>query len=129
MNHHILDLENKPESNMLIIDHEDYNLDGKDNLNKIPEEKGVYAICGRVNGKPANARWVGYAENLREAVQNHYSDNETNECLRDYMRSIKTKALIFKCMPEALSDELESEQQNWEDEFNPVCTPELNKVY
>lgn len=129
MNHNYLNLEEETDAHVLVIEHENYNLDGRDNLDEIPDKKGVYAICGRVNGKPVNARWVGQADNLQEAVKNHYSDNETNASLRDYMRSIKTKALIYKCMPKAALNELEEAQEGWKAQFNPECTPELNKVF
>ncbi|MEL7003771.1 MAG: hypothetical protein AAFN93_13695 [Bacteroidota bacterium] len=107
----------------------DNNLDNRDNLNELPAEKAVYAIYSRVNGKPENCRFVGATDNLQDAVKSHFSISEKDDCLKEFMQSIKIKTLNYKLMKDASEDELSSLQKEWEDQYQPECTAELNRVY
>lgn len=108
---------------------QDNNIDGKDNLDEVPASPAVYAIFGRINGEPANCRYVGESENLRNSIKKHFSDSEENDCLKEFMQSIKIKTMNFELL-EAVSDSERVEKKNlWEDEFKPNCTKELNEVF
>lgn len=113
----------------LVIHHKDYNLDKKDNLDDLPAMPAIYAICGRVNGQPVNARFVGETEDLLSAVKSHFTEAESNPLLRSYMRSIKIKMLLYKTMPYSTEEERQKARQEWEDRLQPKCTDELNQVY
>jgi hypothetical protein len=113
----------------LVLQHKDYNLDKKDNLDDLPALPAVYAICGRVNGQPVNARFVGATEDLLSAVKSHFGETEGNDMLRNYMRSIKIKMLLYKAMPYSTEEEREAARQEWENRMQPKCTDELNQVY
>lgn len=113
----------------LVLLHKDYNLDKKDNLDEIPALPAVYALCGRVNGQAVNARHVGSTDNLQSAVKAHFSDKETNECLRNFMQSIKIKMLVFQTMPGTTENERQEIKQQWDNKMTPRCTDELNQVY
>ena len=108
---------------------EDNNLDKKDNLNEIPAKNAVYAILGRINGKPSNCRYVGITNNLQEAIKTHFSLNEKDECLREFMQSIKIKTLNYQLMEDFTEEELNNALKEWEKEYKPECNEELNKVY
>ncbi len=113
----------------VILHKKDNNLDGKDNLDELPIEKAVYAICGRINGSPANCRYVGETVNLQEVVRKHFSQGEEDSCLKFFMQSIKTKVLIYELMPMAGEAELLLAKSQWEAEFKPECNDELNKIH
>jgi hypothetical protein len=113
----------------VVLQHKDYNLDKKDNLDDLPALPGIYAICGRVNGQPVNARFVGSTEDLLAAVKSHYTEAETDEGLRNYMRSIKIKMLLYTTMPYSTEEERQAAKQEWENKLHPKCTDELNQVY
>lgn len=113
----------------LVLQHKDFNLDKKDNLDDLPALPAVYAICGRVNGQPVNARFVGATDDLLAAVKSHFGETEGNDMLRNYMRSIKIKMLLYKAMPYSTEEEREVVRQEWENRMQPKCTDELNQVY
>lgn len=113
----------------LVIQHKDFNLDSKDNLDEIPILPSIYALCGRVNGQAVNARYVGSTENLQAAVKAHFSAKEPNESLRNFMQSIKIKMLVFLTMPGSTENERQEIKQQWENEMTPQCNDELNRIY
>jgi hypothetical protein len=51
----------------MIVQQKDNNLDGIDNLDQLPGKPTVFAVCGRVNGKPANARYA--IRNLQNEIR------------------------------------------------------------
>ena len=122
MEHHVLEsLETRIQRQQIFK--KDNNLDGHDNLDKIPATAAVFAICGRVNGYAANPRYVGTTKNLQEAVKNLF-DNK--DCVGQFMNSIKLKELIYEVIRE---EQIESKRTEWETRFKPVCNEVLNEVY
>jgi excinuclease UvrABC nuclease subunit len=107
----------------------DNNLDARDNLDDIPSEKAVYAISGRINGAPANCRFVGESEDLRRSVKEHFSTTEADSCLRKFMQSIKIKTIDFILLPDSTSDERLQLVSRWKEEYKPDCNDELNVVF
>lgn len=107
----------------------DNNLDEKDNLNEIPKKPAVYGIFSRINGEPANCRFVGFADNLQEAIKGHFSFEESDNCLKQFMNSIKIKALSYKIIEDISEEEKTTLIKQWKEEHNPECSEELNKVY
>ena len=107
----------------------DNNLDKVDNLNDLPNEKAVYAISGRINGKPANCRYVGECDNLQSAIRLHFSDAETDHCLRQFMQSIKIKTLDYVLLPGSTQAERDQIKTEWKVTYKPECNEQLNKVF
>jgi hypothetical protein len=129
MEHNILTMDADTSVQELVIHHRDFNLDKTDNLDTLPDMPAVYALCGRVNGQPANPRFVGCTNNLRSAIRAHYTTGETDECLRKFMQSIKTKTLVFEVMPDGAHEKLKERQESWRERYKPQCNDELNQVY
>jgi excinuclease UvrABC nuclease subunit len=113
----------------LIIYQKDNNLDKLDNLDELPAAPGVYAICGRVNDKPANCRYIGETDNIREAIKSHFRRDEPYECLREFMQSIKIKHLLYELTKDSNSKSRVLKKEEWEKEFKPTCNKELNEVH
>ncbi|MBN9381672.1 MAG: hypothetical protein J0H74_12955 [Chitinophagaceae bacterium] len=131
MEHNYIAIEEKEGLNRLVLFQKDNNLDGKDNLDMLPESPAVYAVCGRVNGKPANPRYIDATENLRQSVRMHFdrSQSAANECFREFMLSIKTKELVFKMMPGTSEEERAAVREEWEKQYKPECNKELNEIH
>lgn len=113
----------------IFLQHREYNLDKKDNLASIPTQAAIYAICGRVNGQPANARFVGATANLQAAIQHHYTDAETDDCLKTFMRSIKSKELLYRLVSDESEEEIAALAEDLKRKFRPACTEEMNQVF
>ena len=131
MEHHYLDISQYPDSKRTILHEKDNNLDKEDNLDSLPEEAAVYAICGRVNGQVANTRHVGETKNLKRTIRECFNPNSgiLSDCVREFVLSIKTKELIYE-VASGLSEEQRVEKKNnWEKQFKPQCNEVLNKVY
>ena len=105
------------------------NLDKIDNLDSIPEKEAVYGIFGRINGRPANCRHIGETANLRNAIKMHFAENESKECLKQFMQSIKIKTINYELLPGSNSEERLAILRKWKEEFNPNCTEELNEIH
>ncbi|MBC9929284.1 hypothetical protein [Chitinophaga qingshengii] len=68
---------------------------GKENLSDIPAIPAVYAICARVNGRPANCRFIGETDDLKKSLHHHFGEEEQSRRLYSFMRSAKQKVLIY----------------------------------
>ncbi|MBC9934521.1 hypothetical protein [Chitinophaga qingshengii] len=129
MSHNMIEQSGFPGMQHMQLFKKDNNMDGRDNLDTIPQEPAVYAICGRVNGAPANPRFVGAAMNLQEAVRAHFSAYEQDTCLRTFMQSIKLKDLVFEIIDTPSPQLLEDKGAAWIERLKPACNEMLNKVY
>ncbi|MBD0259619.1 MAG: hypothetical protein ICV83_28195 [Cytophagales bacterium] len=131
MDHQYIQLEAGSATRSLVLFQKDNNLDGKDNLGSLPEAPAVYAICGRVNGTPANPRYVGETDDLQRAVRMHFEASEPgqDECFKEFMLSIKTKVLLYEVLPGSTGEERQAKKREWEATYKPVCTKELNEVH
>jgi len=131
MEHNYITLDEHSKIKRLMVFQKDNNLDGKDNLDTLPSSPAVYAVCGRVNGQPANPRFVGETENLREAVKLHFDKSETgiDEYFKEFMLSIKSKELLYEELPDSSQDDRMLLKKKWESKFNPQCNKELNEIH
>ncbi|WP_217602608.1 hypothetical protein [Chitinophaga sp. GbtcB8] len=112
----------------------DNNLDKNDNLDDLPETPAVYAVCGRVNGQPANPRFIGETGNLRAAIRSHFETTDTNgdvctQCFKEFMLSIKIKELVYTLLPDSSPEERSSVKKEWEEKYKPNCNKQLNEVH
>ena len=125
IDHNILNIESDGRIMTQTLLNADNNLDGKHNIDELPELPSRYAICGRVNGKPANARYVGVTDNLRTAVEKHFSE-ESDQSLKTFMTSIKIKELVYELLEDV---DMTASKDEWVSLFKPECNEELNKTY
>lgn len=109
------------------------NLDEKDNLDTLPDTPAIYGICGRVNGSPVNMRFVGYSQDLRSAVREHFTENISansfNKCVKQFLLSIKSKELVYMHAGGISEDERNRIVNDWKVRYQVNCNEELNKVY
>ena len=112
-----------PEIQRTQIFKKENNLEGKDNLEEIPTSMAVFTVCGRINGYPANPRYTGVTENLRESIQALFNADDN---VGEFMNSIKLKELLFQTIEES---QFKSKKEEWENQFTPNCSEALNEVY
>lgn len=133
MEHNYIDLASESKIKELVIYCKENNLDGNDNLGELPEQPAVFAICGRVNGRAANPRFVDVTKDLQETIRNHFDQNvpavEETECFKEFMTSIKIKVLIYMLLPAGTKVERMEIKEEWKTKFDPKCNRELNKIH
>ncbi len=128
MEHNYIEVEEIPAVKQMVLHQKDNNLDRLDNLDELPAEAAVYAICGRVNGKPANARFVGVSANLQASVKEHFKGlPEGKECFKQFMQSIKTKVIVYELLSGA--EDPEQKRNEWQRNFKPDCNEVLNEIH
>lgn len=103
--------------------HKDYNLDKKDNLNEIPTEKAVFGIFGIVNESPINCRYIGEAENLREAVKDVF-ENPQGEGMKKFMQGPWIQMLVYELMPDSTKEGREKVAEEWKEKHDPKIDEE-----
>lgn len=131
MEHNFIDLDQFDGVNSLQIFEHSNNIDKHDNLDELPCEKAVFAVCGRVNGLPANARLVGYTDNLRQHIRSLFLETGPfeNEYIKAFMLSIKTKHLLYMTLLEANNQTLKQIADSWDDQLLPKCEEAMNEVF
>lgn len=124
MEHNYLDIESKSGIKSLVIH-------PGDNLNNLPSEPAVYALCGRVNSKPVNPRYIGQTGNLQAEIIRLFDKTESgsNECLKEFLLSIKIKEIVYQTMANSTEVERLGKKDEWEDEYKPDCNKELNEIH
>ncbi len=103
--------------------HKDYNLDKKDNLKEVPTEKAVFGIFGIVDEEPINCRYVGEAENLREAVKNVF-ENPPSEGMKKFMQGPWIQMLVYELISGSTKEEREKAVEEWKQKYNPKIDDE-----
>lgn len=103
--------------------HKDYNLDKKDNLIEVPTENAVFGIFGIVNEEPINCRYVGEAENLREAVKDVF-EKPQEEGLKKFMQGPWIQMLVYELMPDSTKKDREETIEKWNQKHNPKIDEE-----
>lgn len=131
MEHNYIAIEEQTGINRVVLFEKDNNLDGQDNIDTLPDVPAVYAVCGRVNGKPANPRYIDATENLRQTIRSYFDRSQPapNECFKEFMLSIKIKELVYQLMPEASVEERAAAKEQWEKKYKPACNKELNQIH
>jgi len=113
----------------IILHERNNNFEGKDNLDKLPEEPAIYAICARINGESVNCRYVGEASNLRQSIKKHFTEFESHPCLAEFMQSIKIKSLRYSLVLDTNRQDILKIKKVWEENYKPECNKQLNKVH
>ena len=92
-------------------------------LDDLPQRKSVYAIFAQSKDtlEPINCRYVGETDNLEERTKTHFMDSEQNECLRKFMKSDKTKMMIYELLPNSDKGERLQKEIEWINNYGPEC--------
>lgn len=98
--------------------HREFNLSQKDNIDELPHGKAVFGIFGIVDNAPINCRYVGTAENLREAVKTLF-EQEVDKGLQMFMQGPWIQMLQYQLMDEASEDTIQREVNSWKERFDP----------
>jgi excinuclease UvrABC nuclease subunit len=95
----------------------------KTNVGSLPQKKSVYSIWAQSQetDKPINCRYVGETDNLQERIQTHFSPQEENVCLKEFMQSNSTKIMIYELMPNSTKEERLAKEEEWIKKYNPKC--------
>ena len=91
------------------------------NLDNLPKRKAVYAIFAQNKDtkEPINCRYVGETDNLEERTKTHFSDNESNEKLREFMQSDKTVMMVYEMLPDSDKKERLAKESEWINKYKP----------
>lgn len=104
------------------IFHKDYNLDKKDNLDTIPEEAAVFAVCAIIHEKPVHCRFVGEAENLRLKVKELFEKaGDVSEGFAKFMQGPWIQMLVYEAMPGSSQEDRAKKVEEWTKEHDPKC--------
>ena len=92
-------------------------------LDNLPQRKSVYAIYAQSKDtlKPINCRYVGETDNLEERTKAHFQESEQNECLKKFMKSDKTKIMIYELLPNSDKKERIEKENEWIQLHKPEC--------
>lgn len=95
-------------------------------LETVPRQPAVYAILsdGEAGLTNKRCRYVGFAENLREAILKHFQPYEPIIPLRYFMLSSKMKYLLFELVPEGDKKSMFNRTEEWMEEFNMISPTE-----
>jgi excinuclease UvrABC nuclease subunit len=99
-----------------------------DDLNGLPKQKAVYAICASEEGtgKSIHCRYVGETDNLQERTKAHFSDSEKNEDLKKFMQGKKTKKMIYELLPGSDKQERLAKEDEWIKLYKPAYNIKSN---
>ena len=133
MDHNLIKLDDESDIQNLVINQKDNNLDELDNLDELPSAPAVFMVCGRVNGEPANPRYVGEADNLQSVIKGFFDKStpapEGNDCFKEFMLSIKTKELVYQLLTDVSKEGRETKRIVWSDKYQPKCNEALNEIH
>ncbi len=130
MEHHYVTVDQPSSIRVVDIRHKTNPPDQAGITHELPEEPAVFVVTGRVNGQPANPRYVGSTLNLRETVAGLFDPNQAapadHDCFKRFMLSIKLKVLLYEPTAPGL---LDGKQAEWKKKFNPACNEVLNEIH
>jgi hypothetical protein len=93
-------------------------------LEMVPRQPAVYAILsdGEAGSNNKRCRYVGFSENLRDSILQHFQPGEPIVPLRYFMLSSKLKYLLFELLPGNDKSMLFKKTEEWMEEFNMVSS-------
>ncbi|GAA0894228.1 hypothetical protein GCM10009122_39080 [Fulvivirga kasyanovii] len=98
--------------------HEQFNLDGKDNLEELPNEKAVFGVFGIVNDEPINCRFIGESENLRDTVKTLF-EAPPSEGMKKFMQGPWIQMIKYDLLPESGDQERKKAVDEWTTKYHP----------
>ena len=103
--------------------HKDYNLEKKDNLEELPEEKAVFGIFAIVDEKPINCRYISETENLQQEIKNIF-ENPQSEAMKAFMQGPWIKMVQYELTNGASAEERQKTVSEWTQEHDPKINEE-----
>jgi tRNA A22 N-methylase len=89
------------------------------NSSLVSEKPGVYEILVKQQGNGGKRRYVGQSDDLRRRFLQHLTDEEPNECVKEYVRKFKT---FFRyAQPIAKEDDREDVEKALYDRYKHKC--------
>jgi hypothetical protein len=107
----------------LEIFHKDYNLDKKDNLSGLPEEKAIFGVFAIVNDMPMNCRYIGETENMKESIKNLF-ENPQSAGLKKFMQGAWIKMLLYEPLKNISKEECQKKLEDWNLKYTPIINEE-----
>lgn len=98
--------------------HKDYNIEGKDNLNELPEKPAVFGIFAIIHETPVHPRYIGTTDNLRKTIKDIF-ENPKGEGLRKFMQGSWIQMICFELIPGLTEEEKRIKENFWIDEYRP----------
>lgn len=93
----------------------------------LSKRPAVFLICSRINGQPANPRYVGSTLNFQKTVLELDHENIPN-CVKEFIQSTKTKEIIYELVEMDDDEVLFQKRTEWTKRFNPMC-PENQNIH
>ena len=95
-------------------------------LEMVPRQPAVYAILsdGKAGSTKKRCRYVGFTENLRDSILQHFQPCEPIVPLRYFMLSSKLKYLLYELVPTTDRNMLFNRTEEWMEEFNMASQSE-----
>ena len=103
--------------------HARFNLDGKDNLQELPQESAVFGIFGIVHEAPVNCRYVASTDNLQQAVRELF-ENPPGKGMEKFMQGPWIQMLVYELMPGAPAHVMQQAAQEWQEKHQPKIDEE-----
>ncbi|MET3878913.1 hypothetical protein [Chitinophaga sp. OAE865] len=103
--------------------HAEYNLQHKDTLRELPEEKAIFGVFGIVNDEPANCRYIGETDSLHTAIKDLFRE-PANEGLKKFFQGPWIKMLQFELLPESSRENRLELVKDWETKYIPKIDEE-----
>jgi hypothetical protein len=116
-----MDIEQK--SLQTEIWHREYNLDKKDNLLHLPQEKAVFGVFAIINEQPANCRYIGETDNLQFTIRQLFEEPE-GPGLKKFFQGPWIKILQYDLVPDASKDERDKLVKEWTESCQPKIDEE-----
>jgi hypothetical protein len=112
-------METIEKTSTLEIWHRDFNLEKRDNLSELPNEKSVFGIFGIVDGNPVNCRYVGETEDLRHAVKDLF-ESPPGVGLKAFMRGAWIQMVQFELLPHSSKEQRTAAVEKWIEMHKPA---------
>ena len=88
----------------------------------LPNKKAVYAVFAqhKTSHEPVHCRYVGETDNLAERTTAHFSPAESNDRLKEFLQSGKTKLMLYELMPDSTEEDRQEKVKTWIKKHRPM---------
>lgn len=95
----------------------------KGNVGKLPNTEAVYSLWtdNRFSKELLACKYVGETEHLRGRIQEHFSEEEKNPCLKKFMQSNNKKIIKYELMPSSTKEQRRAKESEWMEKYKPEC--------
>jgi len=92
------------------------------NIEQVPDKAGVYGYWAKSKntGKQGKCKYVGQSDSLRRRLREHLSDDEDNQCLKDFVKKYVI-IMVYDLMPNSSEDDRMKKEKEWVQKYSPEC--------